>query len=154
MVVISLLVIDKWVLLLIGRLAPVSKGTVDKYVRKLDGMASKRSMLWHRQTVVKREDLGDLHSALIGLGFLVAVVANLLGLGVISWIDQPAQSLILFPLLGLAAVSWTYLVFHAVFAQIRLIAGRDDWDFTITRSPVVAGVLFVAFLALEVFVLF
>jgi hypothetical protein len=140
--------IDRLVLLSIARILPITKTDVDRYISKLDEMRSRPSF-WSRSHVSEREGLRDFHSALIGLGFMVLIVVNLIGIGISSWIATPLQLFALLPVIVVGAVGWTYLLFQAVFAQLRFRTSSKNWDFTITKSPIVWWFSFGAFLGVE-----
>jgi hypothetical protein len=147
------LVIEWAVLRLVGRAFRFAREDVDKYLQKVDEARRRKPWFWARLPVKKREGLGELHSGLTGSGFVVAIVVNLIGVGTASWFPEPARTIALVPVVVLGAVTWSYLAFHVAVSQLRFRAHRDDWDFTITRSPLVSMLLFVVFVGIEILIL-
>ncbi|MGW5190134.1 hypothetical protein ACWEOO_12820 [Kribbella sp. NPDC004138] len=147
-----MLVIEWALLRLVGRTFRFAREDVDKYLRKVDEARRRRPWFWARLPVMEREGLGDLHSGLTGLGFLVLIVVNLIGVAAVSWFPEPARTIALVPVVVLGAVTWTYLAFHAGAGQVRFRVHRDDWNFTITRSPLVSTLLFVMFVGIEILI--
>lgn len=148
-----MLVVERAVLRLVGQAFQFARDDVDRYLRKVDEARRRNPWYWARLPVMKREGLGDLHSGLTGLGFVVVIVVNLIGLAAASWFPEPARTIALMPVVVIGALTWTYLAFHVAVSQLRFKADRDDWDFTITRAPLVSILLFVVFAGIEILIL-